>query len=84
MMWNPPWALVLVTPLGLLPANAAHFVWLAGQLAAVLAAAGMLWRVYRGPRDLWPVGCAVSTVNVFPFAQGSGFEVCALHFVSGV
>src|SRR5438874_2590208 len=59
MMWNPPWALVLVTPLGLLPAKAAHFAWLAAQLAAVLVSAGMLWRVYRGPRDLWPVGCAV-------------------------
>jgi hypothetical protein len=60
MMWNPPWALVLVTPLGLLPAKAAHLAWLAGQLAAVLASAAMLWRVYRGPAGLWPVGCAVA------------------------
>jgi hypothetical protein len=60
MMWNPPWALVLVAPLGLLPAKGAHLVWLLVQLAAVLASAGMLWRVYRGPPDLQLAAFAVA------------------------
>jgi hypothetical protein len=52
MMWNPPWAIALVAPFGLLTPKAAHLVWLGVQLAALVASAGMLWRVYRGPPDL--------------------------------
>lgn len=48
MMWNPPWVLVLVTPLGLLSAGHAHLVFLAVQLAALLLSATWLWTVYRG------------------------------------
>lgn len=51
LMWNPPWTLPLVLPLGWLPVRAAHAVWLAAMLAALVACAELLWRHYRGPAD---------------------------------
>lgn len=51
MMWNPPWALVIVVPLALFPATLSHLLWLGVQLVATLVSAGMLWRVYQGPRE---------------------------------
>src|SRR5690349_4291378 len=33
MMWNPPWALALVMPVGGLPINAAQVLWLLGLAA---------------------------------------------------
>ncbi len=46
MMWNPPWAVALVTPLGHLPAAQAHVVWLMLQFVLVLLSAECLYRVY--------------------------------------
>ena len=51
MMWNPPWALALVVPLGALPVNAAQVVWLAGLLALVVASALVLWHLAGGSRE---------------------------------
>ena len=51
MMWNPPWALAIFTPLALLPANVAHLVWLIVQLTASLVSAEWLWRTYGGHPD---------------------------------
>jgi hypothetical protein len=48
LMWNPPWVLPLVLPLGWLPVRAAHLAWLALQIAALLVSAGLLWRHYGG------------------------------------
>jgi Glycosyltransferase family 87 len=54
MMWNPPWVLVLVTPLGWLASNAAHLSFLFVQLAALLLSVTWLWKQYDGPPDrLW-------------------------------
>src|SRR5689334_20408564 len=39
MMWNPPWALALVMPLGALPINAAQVVWLAILFASLVGSA---------------------------------------------
>jgi len=50
MMWNPPWALAVVTPFGLLPVPAAATLWLLFLLALVLFASDLLWRTYGGPR----------------------------------
>lgn len=60
MMWNPPWALAVVVPLGLLPPRAAHLTWLGIQMAAVLASAGWLWRVYGGPKGMGWVAALVA------------------------
>jgi hypothetical protein len=49
LMWNPPWTLPLVMPLGLLDSRFAHLLWLAVQLAAVFWSADALWRLYGGP-----------------------------------
>ncbi len=48
LMWNPPWALSLVLPLGVLPVRAAHLLWLAVNLLALIAATEVLWRHYGG------------------------------------
>jgi hypothetical protein len=47
-MWNPPWTLPLVMPLGLLDCRTAHLLWLALQFVAVLWGTDALWRHYRG------------------------------------
>jgi hypothetical protein len=60
MMWNPPWALVLVVPLGLLPPRTAHLAWLGGQLLAVVVSALWLWRVYGGARHHSGLAVAVA------------------------
>lgn len=44
MMWNPPWALALVMPFGLLPFTPAYGLWALTQIGLVVAAAALLWR----------------------------------------
>lgn len=44
MMWNPPWALVLVMPFGLLPFAPAYGCWALIQIGLIIAAAALLWR----------------------------------------
>lgn len=51
MMWNPPWTLSLVMPLGLLPWRVAQFVWLGAKVAALVFCADRIWRTYGGPAD---------------------------------
>jgi len=51
MMWNPPWSLTAVLPLGLLPAREAQLLWLLVNLAAVGFAGDRLWQLYGGRRD---------------------------------
>jgi hypothetical protein len=60
MMWNPPWTLSVVMPLGFLPWRAAQFVWLLLKLAALAFCADRLWRVYGGPPERAWVGWAVT------------------------
>jgi hypothetical protein len=49
LMWNPPWTLPLVMPLGLLDCRTAHLLWLCLQFVAVIWCADALWRLYGGP-----------------------------------
>lgn len=51
LMWNPPWVLPFVLPLGWLPVHAAHLLWLAVNLLALLAAAHLLWQHYGGDAE---------------------------------
>jgi hypothetical protein len=54
LMWNPPWALPLVAPLGLLDVRTAHRLWLLVNLAVILFCANALWRLYDGsPGRRW-------------------------------
>jgi hypothetical protein len=48
LMWNPPWTLPLVMPLGLLDCRTAHLLWLSLQFAVVVCCVDLLWRRYGG------------------------------------
>jgi hypothetical protein len=45
IMWNPPWLLLWILPLLLLPFKAAALVWLSVNLALLLACATVIWRL---------------------------------------
>jgi hypothetical protein len=48
MMWNPPWSLAVVLPLGLLPAREAQLLWLAVNLLAIGYSGDRLWLLFGG------------------------------------
>jgi hypothetical protein len=51
MMWNPPWSLAIVLPLGLFPAREAQLIWLAVNLLALGFSADRLWILFGGSRE---------------------------------
>ena len=59
MMWNPPWSLAVVLPLGLIPAREAQLLWLAVNFAAILFCGDRLWLLSGGARDRRWVGMAI-------------------------
>lgn len=78
MMWNPPWSLPAVLPLGLLPAREAQLLWLLAHLATVGFCADRLWLLLGGnPGRRWvgwavgfaflPTAFALSTGQISPF-----------------
>jgi hypothetical protein len=73
MMWNPPWALPAVLPLGLLPAREAQLLWLVVHLALMGYCGDRLWLMAGGvPARRW-VGWAVAFGFVpTAFALSSG------------
>ena len=48
MMWNPPWALTVVLPLGWLDFSSAYGLWLLFQLALVILGTELVWRGLGG------------------------------------
>jgi hypothetical protein len=62
MMWNPPWALPVVLPLGLFPAREAQLLWLAVNFAAILFCGDRLWLLLGAPRDRRWVGWAIALI----------------------
>lgn len=48
MMWNPPWTLTAVLPLGLLPPRIAQLLWLLANLLAIGFCGDRLWVLYGG------------------------------------
>ncbi len=67
MMWNPPWALPVVLPVGWLPWGSGLLAWGALQLGVVVLSAGLLWRLYGGPNRLLLVAAALAVVFVPTF-----------------
>lgn len=65
LMWNPPWALPFVLPLGWLPVRQAHLVWLLAHFLALLVSAELLWRSYGGDPD-WRLLAVVLTFTFVP------------------
>ena len=51
MMWNPPWTLPLALPLGAMHWRLGQLLWFALNFAAVVSSAGLLWRMFAGPRE---------------------------------
>jgi len=49
MMWNPPWTLTLVMPLGALPFGTAYGLWVLLNVALLVLSAELLWRGFGGP-----------------------------------
>ena len=62
MMWNPPWSLAFVLPLGLFPAREAQLLWLVVNAAAVIFCGDRLWLLFGGSRERRWVGWAVALV----------------------
>jgi len=60
MMWNPPWTLPVVMPLGAMPARAAQLVWLGLGLAALGFSTDRLWRDFDGPAKYRWVAWAIA------------------------
>jgi len=73
MMWNPPWTLSVVFPLGWFPSRVSQLLWLAVNLAATGYCGARLWRLFGGRADRVWVGCAIAfTAMPSAFALQSG------------
>jgi hypothetical protein len=73
MMWNPPWALPAVLPLGLMPAREAQLLWLLVHLAVTGFCADRLWLLCGGARARRWVGWALAFAFLpTAFALSSG------------
>ena len=66
MMWNPPWALILVLPFGLLPYPIGQAFWLMLNLAALLISIDMCWRLYSGRKGAFLLVWMLAFI-FFPF-----------------
>ena len=73
MMWNPPWSLAVVLPLGLLPARESQLLWLAVNFAAIVYCGDRLWLLLGGRTDRRWTGwlCALAAMPTL-FALQSG------------
>ncbi|MCI0704482.1 MAG: DUF2029 domain-containing protein [Planctomycetia bacterium] len=73
MMWNPPWSLPAVLPLGLLPAREAQLLWLLVHLGVTWICADRLWLLLGGnPARRW-VGWGVTFLfmpTIFALSSG--------------
>lgn len=82
MMWNPPPALAVYMPLGLLSAKWAALLWVGLQVLAVMVACDLLWRIYAPGRTRWLaqlVGLSfVGTWWVVAYGQNTGLLVLGL------
>ncbi len=90
MMWNPPWALTLVMPVGALPFRAAYGAWILLNLGLVLLSAELLWRGFGGPGAKRGVAYIltlgfVPTIFLIGSGQITGFVLIGLAgFVAAV
>ncbi len=82
MMWNPPPALAVYTPLAWFPPRLAALLWIGFQLLAVMLACDLLWRAYAPGRPRWVaqlVGLSfVGTWWVVAYGQNTGLLVLGL------
>ena len=73
MMWNPPWSLAVVLPLGLMRPREAQLVWLAVNLLASIYCGMRLWLLLGGSRNRKWIGSVIALVALpTAFALQSG------------
>ena len=73
MMWNPPWTLALVTPLGLLSSNVAGLLWVSTNILALTASMHWFWRHLGGGEfGAWLVGLSALCFPASVLALGMG------------
>jgi hypothetical protein len=81
MMWNPPPALAVYMPLGMLPTRWATLLWVSLQLAAVFVACDLLWRAYC-ERHRWLAAVVaitfVGTWWLIAYGQNTGLLLLGL------
>lgn len=84
MMWNPPWTLAVVLPLGLFPAREAQLLWLAINLCAIGFCGDRLWLLFGGNRERRWIGWAIALAALpTAFALQSG-QIGPLLLLGGV
>jgi len=90
-MWNPPWVLALITPLGFLDPSTAGVVWTSVHLLIFLACGNWLWRYFGGGEiGAWVFGAVTLFFPATVLALGMGqisplmlLGLCGfLHFVA--
>jgi hypothetical protein len=73
MMWNPPWTLAVVMPLGFLPAREAQLLWFAFNLLVIGFCGDRLWLLFAGSRERrWQGGIIALIALPTAFALQSG------------
>lgn len=82
MMWNPPWALPAVLPLGLLPAREAQLVWLLAHLVVTGFCGDRLWLLLGGSRERRWIGWALA-FTFMPTAFGLSSGQISLFLLFG-
>lgn len=73
MMWNPPWSLTVVLPLGFFPAREAQLLWLAINFIAMIFCGDRLWLLLGGARErrwIGPVMALVALPTAFALQSG--------------
>lgn len=60
LMWNPPWAVPLMLPVGAMPFRLAQVLWLLMNLAILLTCATVLREMYGGSASAKPVAWLVA------------------------
>ncbi len=60
MMWNPPWTLAVVFPLGLIPSREGQLLWLAFNILVVVFCGDRLWRFYGGSAEKRWIGWMIA------------------------
>ena len=84
MMWNPPWSLAIVLPLGLCSAREAQLLWLLANLAAIGYCGDRLWLMLGGNRENRWIGWATALAFLPTlFALQSG-QIGPLLLLGGV
>jgi len=73
MMWNPPWTLTLVMPIGVIKSRTAQLLWLLLGFGLIGIGADCLWRIYDGPAEKrWVAWLLAFTYMPTFFVLGAG------------